>query len=177
MTYPEHSVEQDQQNFEKPQSGHGGQRFAHFAKFFLFSFVSFVSFCFTGFHRTSFNFTKLHFLLTQKGINFLTCKVIVLGGFLSNHFIQEALKFWKKKKEAVNNNSKFAHALHWAFTFCNISYFLDGSSWIPDAESLSIFWYATAYWTKFEIKDSKKNVKSDSDKVRSCRKTENSRPA
>ena len=128
MTYPEHSVEQDQQNFEKPQSGHGGQRFAHFAKFFLFSFLSFVSFCFTGFHRTSFNFTKLHFLLTQKGINFLTCKVIVLGGFLSNHFIQEALKFCKKKKEAVNNNSKFPHALHWAFTFCNISYFLDGST-------------------------------------------------
>ena len=30
LTYPKQSVEQDQQNFEKPQSGDGRQRFTHF---------------------------------------------------------------------------------------------------------------------------------------------------
>ena len=30
LTYPKQSVEQDQQNFEKPQSGNGRQRFTHF---------------------------------------------------------------------------------------------------------------------------------------------------
>ena len=58
MTYPEHSVEQDQQNFEKPQSGHGGQRFAHFAKFFLSFF--FPVFCFFLFHWISPDFIEFH---------------------------------------------------------------------------------------------------------------------